>query len=66
VQADYPHLSCLGAEIQVNLFKIAFKKNFLGDIKYGKSRGRGSVRCQYVFSLRNENISVGVITHSIQ
>lgn len=33
--ASFPGTS---TEIQVNLFKIALKKNFSGDIKYGKSR----------------------------
>ncbi|HEY8957323.1 helix-turn-helix transcriptional regulator [Chitinophaga sp.] len=33
-----PNFPLASGEIQVNLFKIALKKNFSGDIKYGKNR----------------------------
>ncbi len=33
-----PNFPAMSAEIQVNLFKIALKKNFSGDIKYGTSK----------------------------
>lgn len=33
-----PNFPAQSAEIQVNLFKIAFKKNFSGDIRYGSSK----------------------------
>ena len=33
-----PNSPMQSSEIQVNLFKIAFKKDFSGDIKYGTSK----------------------------
>lgn len=33
-----PNFPAQSAEIQVNLFKIAFKKNFSGDIRYGSGK----------------------------
>lgn len=33
-----PNFPLASSEIQVNLFKIALKKNFTGDIKYGKNK----------------------------